>query len=186
MPNPLLVRISAAWRRSRAHWWSAWLVDLAILLPLLWGVMTWQERHLLPTGGEEPAPGFELATLDGRAYRLGGASNRQTLVYFFAPWCVVCHASVENVEDLRRARTTDELDIVLVALDWTNVADVERFVSRHDLTVPVVLGTPEVRNAFRIDAYPTYYVLGKAGQVVARSRGYSTEIGMRLRARGQE
>ena len=179
--RPFWIRIQSTWKAARSRWWTALLIDLALLVPVIWVVMLWTERNLLPADGSREAPGIQLVTLEGNPARLGGSGKGDTLVYFFAPWCSVCRFSVGNVQAVRDARPEEDLAVYLVALDWPDVESVRRFVSRHDLTVPVLLGTPEVKQAYQVDAYPTYYVLDSEGRVVARSRGYSTEIGIRLR-----
>ena len=136
---------------------------------------------MLPANGTEDAPVFSLTSLDGGDFDLGVQGSKPTLVYFFAPWCGVCHASIDNVEDIRTKRTEDELTVYAVALDWSGRESVERFVAQHDLTIPVLLGTDAVRQAYHVDAFPSYYVLDEQGKITARSRGYSTELGMRLR-----
>ncbi len=177
----MLKRVKAIWGKLRANRFLSFAIDLAIFLPVLLGIMAWQERNMLPANGNTDAPVYSLTSLDGREFQLGRPTGKQTLVYFFAPWCGVCHASIDNVEDIRRKKRMNELDVYIVALDWSSRARVERFVAEHELTVPVLLGTEAVGQAYRVDAFPSYYVLDGDGKVIARSRGYSTEIGMRLR-----
>jgi len=46
--------------------------------------------------------------------------------------------------------------------------------------MPVLLGTTETMKDFKIQAFPTYYVLDKEQKITKVSMGYSTEIGLRL------
>jgi peroxiredoxin len=173
--------IKTYWKKARSNRITSLLIDLAIVLPVLFGVMAWQERNMLPANGSMDAPHLELTGLDGRQYALRDYQGRQVLLYFFAPWCGVCHASVENVEQIRRKKDSSDLAVFFIALDWADPGSVVDFTRRHDLTAPVLLGNAAVKQQYKVDAYPSYYVLDEEGQVVARSRGYSTEIGMRLR-----
>ena len=66
-----------------------------------------------------------------------------------------------------------------IALDWNNVGEVEGFAKKQKLEVPVLLGNRGTAKDFRIQAFPTYYVLDGAKKVVRRNVGYSTSLGMR-------
>ena len=163
----------------RSRWYSSLLVDAAIIGLIFLAATAWQQRDLLATS--VAAPQFSLASMDGITYQLGVAETPQTLVYFFAPWCNVCHASIDNVESIRQRRTAEDLAIYVVALDYQSRAEVEAFLDRHDLSVPVLLGNRAVQQAWQIGAYPTYYVLDADGHIAHRSVGYSTELGLHLR-----
>ena len=76
---------------------------------------------------------------------------------------------------------TTNLRVVAVALDYQDEASVAAFVADQEIHVPILLGTSEVAAAFRINVFPTYYVLDEKGSVDSRSVGYSSEIGMKLR-----
>lgn len=174
-------RLRTGWQQMRSRRWASWLVDGALLVLVFWGVTAWQTRHLLPTDAREPAPPFALTAFDGTQHRLSDAQGTPALLYFFAPWCSVCHASIDNVQALREARAEDDLAIYILALDWQNRDEIADFLANHDLDVPVLLAPPEVGRAYRITAFPTYYVLDEQGRVAERSVGYSTELGLRLR-----
>lgn len=169
------------WQQLRTRWWISWPIDIAIMLAIFWGVSSWQSRDLLPTTGHVPAPAFELVSLTGETYRLPEIQAESTVLYFFAPWCRICHLSISNLEKLRQVRSKKALSILIIALDWQDAAEIKAFVEEHQLTIPVLLGTPEVARAYRIKGFPTYYVLDAAGYVIKHSMGYSTELGLRLR-----
>lgn len=130
----------------------------------------------------EAAPALRGATLAGERYDLAELEDRPALVYFFAPWCRICAASADNLVRLRRWRDVDEIEIVAVALDWQSADEVRAYVERHGLNVKVVLGGAEVARDWQIQAYPSYYVLDRRHRVLRRDIGYSTQIGLWLRA----
>lgn len=108
-------------------------------------------------------------------------SNNKTLVlYFFAPWCSVCHASIENLQHLYEKN--EQLDIIAVALDFTEEQEVLDFVQQHQLTFPIVYGNEQIKQQFKIYAYPSYYVIDEHNSIKSKSVGYSTEFGLYLRS----
>ena len=44
--------------------------------------------------------------------------------------------------------------------------------------VPVLLGTPELLNSYRIRAFPTVYVLNESGNIDGSTVGYSSTLGL--------
>ncbi|NCF73572.1 MAG: hypothetical protein GWP67_08740, partial [Gammaproteobacteria bacterium] len=83
---------------------------------------------------------------------------------------------------LRRWRDTDDIEIVAVALDWATADEVRDYVEHHDLNVTVVLGGANVARQWQIQAFPSYYVLNSEHKVVRRDIGYSSQLGLWLRA----
>lgn len=101
----------------------------------------------------------------------------KTLVYFFAPWCTVCSVSMPGLSLL----PDSDAQIVVVALDWQSVDEVKLFIEKVGYEGTVLLGTDKIKAAYKIDAYPSYYVVDSEGNVVHRDRGLSTPPGIWFR-----
>lgn len=107
------------------------------------------------------------------------ANGKKTIVYFFAPWCQICNMSIDNLQNIYQKNP--QINVVAVALDFVDDDEVLAFTSKHQLSFPVALGNERVKADFKVQGYPSYYVLDGQNTVVARSLGYSTEIGLYLR-----
>lgn len=166
------------WRAGRSNYWIATAIDLVVVSALLWGLVAWQTRHALDVSALAPRLSG-MAALDGATYE--SPDGVTTVVYFFAPWCHVCEYSIDNLADLRRARPTEEVEIVAVALSYADQAEIKTFLDRHDVNFPVLLGQEDTARAWRVTAFPTYYVIGPDRDIRHRSIGYSTELGLRFR-----
>ena len=151
--------------------------EALVFIAILAGVIAFQSRNLLPAEAQ-PAPALRTTTLSGGSFDLQVDTAPATLVYFFAPWCKICAASSSNINALRRFRDEEDLRVLMVALDWQSTDEVQGYVDRHDISVPVVLGNREIANDWNIYAFPTYYVLNSKQQVVSRDLGYSTFAGL--------
>ena len=157
--------------------WYIWLRDIAIGGVLIALVLAWQSRDMLKQDGSVAPQNQVLVTLDGERMRLL-SDEKPTLVYFFAPWCQICHLSIGNLEYIEN----DNIRIVRVALDYDSVEAVEHFAQQHDIESPILLGNNAIRSAFNVTAYPTYYLLDSEQRIVGGSKGYSTAAGLKLRA----
>ena len=164
----------------RKNKYNAMLMDAVLLFLFLMALSWWLNRGSL-AADNRPAPDFNLMALDGVSYQLSDYKGQDVLVYFFAPWCSICRLSADNLNDLRAARTADELLIVMVALSYESRAEVDAFVADLDLQIPVLLGSEQQMSDYQIVGFPTYYVIDEAGTLASKSMGYSTELGMRVR-----
>lgn len=108
------------------------------------------------------------------------SKGKTTILYFFAPWCQICHLSIGNLQKLYEKN--ERLDVVAVALDYTSVDEVMEFTKQHKLTFPIALGNEEIKHAYSISAFPSYYVISEENTVIGKSLGYSSELGLYLRS----
>ena len=163
------------------HKYRSFLLNAGLIAVTFFALLAFQTRNMLATDGQA-APALQGTTLTGQLYDLENVDGRPALVYFFAPWCNFCAASSGNLNRLRRWRDTDDIEIVAVALDWGAATEVRDYVERHDLNVTVVLGDVNVARHWQIQAFPSYYVLDSEHRVVRRDVGYSSQLGLWLRA----
>ncbi len=167
-------------KQIRKNKYNAILMDAIFIFVVLMAFSWWQNRGSLAAEGQK-APDFNLRALDGTSHQLSQYQGREVLVYFFAPWCTVCRLSADNLNDLRAARNEEDLVILMMALSYETRAEIEEFVADLELTVPVLLGSDEQMQDYKIVGFPTYYGINEAGQLASKSMGYSTELGMRVR-----
>jgi thiol-disulfide isomerase/thioredoxin len=158
---------------------SSWSRDLLLGAIIVLGFMTWQNRNLLETNGSIQISPQNFIDLQGEIYALQ-ASDKKTLVYFFAPWCAVCKMSIGNLD----AVNTDEYNVIRVALDYQSQEEIEAFASDNEVNGTILLGGEQHKSRFNISGYPTYYVLSENLEVIRSDMGYSTYLGLKLRTAG--
>ena len=155
----------------------SFFLNAALFLAVFLVATTFMSRNMLPADGHA-APGLRGTTLAGDSYDLAEAKGRPALVYFFAPWCKVCGASADNLARLRHWRAPDDIEIVAVALDWATRDEVRDYAARHGLGLTVVLGDATVSDSWKVQAYPSYYVLDGSHRIERRDVGYSSQFGL--------
>ena len=158
------------------------LISRKMILNILWfgfiviALGVWQTRHAR-TG---IAPQFSLENLGGESKQVPSADQKIKIIYFFAPWCGVCKASMGNLAWLHS--WISGLEIAVVGLDYESVEQIKDEAAHQNLTPNVFLGNDAVRDGWGLEGYPTYVVLGKGNQIRATSVGYSSLFGMIFRA----
>jgi len=158
-------------------------LEIGVFVVIVAGVQAWRARDLLPADERTAAPTFHLSDLDSRTWSSADLVGSPTVVYFFAPWCGVCAASSPQLRWFHRWRG-DDVQVLLVGLDWSTIAELRDYATRHALPMPVLVGDPATAAAFRVRGYPTYYVLDSQGRVAARDVGLTTVVGLWIRTIG--
>ena len=156
--------------------WKRWLLNGAIILAVFLAVSAWQGKDLV--SNQVPAPLFQLPALSGDSVALEDFQGRRVLLYFFAPWCKVCDFSISNLNWVRKLRGEDSAALLAVALSYDDLHSVKSFLDRNPLDVPVLMGTQEMFNSYRIRAFPTVYTVNKSGEIDGSTVGYATTLGL--------
>jgi thiol-disulfide isomerase/thioredoxin len=173
----MIEQLRAAWGRFRARKWLSLTFDAAVLLAVFFAIHAWQTRDL-PV--DERAPATQLAVLGAASSQAPVVSGKAGIVYFFAPWCGICRASIGNLDGLV-ARGQVAWGTV-VALDYADAGEVRDFIDSTGVSLPVLLGDAQTAAEWSVRAFPTYYVIDASGRIDSRSVGYSTYLGMWARA----
>ena len=160
---------------------KVWLPEALSFFVIVACIHLWRTADMLNANGET-APPLILSVLDGTQDGLELDDPKTRLVYFFAPWCSWCAASAHNIRKLRNWRDEEELGILLVALSYQAPEEIRAYVERHELDIPIMLGTPATAADWGVQVFPTYYIVDSAGRVVHRDYGYSTLAGLWLRS----
>ena len=155
---------------------SAWPRDILIGVIVIAGFMAYQNRNLLADDGSIQIASQTFVQLDGDLYTLE-ASDKKTLVYFFAPWCTVCKMSIANLDVVDE----EKYNVIRIALDYQSLEEIESFVADAGVKGTVLLGGPPHKQRLQIEGYPTYYILSEELDVIKRDMGYSTSLGLSLR-----
>lgn len=119
---------------------------------------------------------IELTTLQGKKVSLDTAAGKKTILYFFAPWCAVCKVSMDSLNSFVGG---ERLQTVAVGLDYDNARELTPFQEKLDVTV--YAGSTDLQRRFRVDRYPTVFILNADGSVAHTMVGYTSRLGIWMR-----
>lgn len=173
----MIGKLRAAWKALRSNYWGSLAFDVVLIMIAFMLVHAWQTRDL---PDKDHTPPLELAWLDDMQADSVLVNGKTGIVYFFAPWCFYCRHSIDNLDELVANGKLSWARVV--ALDYTSLDEVREFISDVDVNLPVLLGNQQTSLDWQVRAFPTYFVIDGDGQIVSRSVGYSTKIGLQVRA----
>ncbi|WP_310733530.1 MULTISPECIES: TlpA disulfide reductase family protein [unclassified Colwellia] len=153
-------------------------IQAVVFLAIFQALTMFRESDMLSTGEQITPQTVSLETLDDKTIELANF-KKTTIIYFFAPWCQICHISISNLQETYEKN--QQINVIAIALDYVDKKEVFEFSSQHQLTFPIALGTEQIKHQFKIEGYPSYYVIDDKNTVIAKSMGYSSEIGLFLR-----
>ena len=137
-------------------------------------------------GGETPAPGmkgeersmigmeapdFTLSDPSGKAVHLRDLRGKVVVVDFWATWCGPCRALMPHIQKMHERLAGKGLTIL--GLDvGEDAATVAKFAKAQSYTFRLLLDAePEVTSRYFVQAYPTTYVIDRAGRIAFRDMG---------------
>jgi len=123
----------------------------------------------------KPAPAIALKTLDGQALSLADQKGKVVLIDTWATWCPPCRASLPHLDKLYQSVKDKGVNVYAVNVQ-EEADDVEAFVKKTNLTVPVLLDKDgAVSQAYKASAIPETIIIGKDGKVAKVFIGFGGE-----------
>jgi peroxiredoxin len=120
------------------------------------------------------APDFELEAAGGGKIKLSDYRGKKVLVNFWATWCPPCQVEMPHMQQFYN--DYKDRDVVILSVNATKTEAsqvvVNSFIRYWSLTFPVVFdAVGEVGDVYKVNAYPTTYVLDEQGVIRKKVQG---------------
>ncbi|PKM44633.1 MAG: protein disulfide oxidoreductase [Gammaproteobacteria bacterium HGW-Gammaproteobacteria-1] len=147
--------------------------ELLLLLIFLLAV----EAYLTRDAARGPAPELAATLSDGRAFELAQLRGAPALVYFWGTWCPVCRAEQGAIDGLAQ-----DVPLLTVAMQSGTPGDVNAYLAARGLRWTTVADeSGGIARQWGVSGVPAVFVLDGDGEIRFVTRGYTTELGLRLR-----
>ena len=127
------------------------------------------EQFLLTDEGK-PAPPFALKTFDGKEVSAATLRGQVVLLDFWATFCAPCVAALPELQALHAKYSGRGFAVVGLTVD-DRPALVKKATSRAKVTYSILRSTPEVWNAYKVNALPALVLVGRDGRIIKRYGG---------------
>ena len=162
-------------RRSWQRRLRGWLIDIAIIAALIFGVRSWQSRDVIDVGTEVPQ--LALTTIDGVPFELAALRGDVVQVRFQATWCGACNREQGAVNRLATSLADDEH--LVTVFDAEALDAIRAHVAEEGIPGTVVVARPDTMRDWGVSAFPTNVWVRPDGTVASRSVGMTTRPVMR-------
>jgi peroxiredoxin len=124
----------------------------------------------------QPAPGFELTTVDGERVSLRDLQGKVVLVNFFATWCPPCLQEMPHLERSVWQQFKEKNFVVIgIGREHTN-QELLPFHKEQHLTFPIAGDADgEVFGRYAEEFIPRNFLIGADGRIAYQSVGFSPD-----------
>ncbi|HEX6177781.1 MAG TPA: redoxin domain-containing protein [Thermoanaerobaculia bacterium] len=134
-------------------------------------------QAFLVTDAGKPAPSFTLPTFEGGKVSLADFRGEVVLLDFWATYCVPCIDALPELQALHAKNASRGFTIVGISVD-DRAPLVKKATSAAKITYPIVKATPEVWNAYKVNALPALILVGRDGTIIRRYGGEADKTAM--------
>jgi thiol-disulfide isomerase/thioredoxin len=127
-------------------------------------------EEFLATDEGKPAPPFALTTFDGTSVSLSSLRGKVVLLDFWATYCPPCMEALPELQALHGKYGQRGFAVVGVTVD-DRPALVKKAAARAKVSYPMLRATPEVWNAYKVNALPALVLVGRDGRIIRRYGG---------------
>lgn len=114
------------------------------------------------------APDFELAQADGTKLRLSSLRGNVVIVDFWGTWCLPCRQAAPILQKIYDEHKASGLRLLALSVrERDDNAPIE-YMKEKNLTYTLLLRGDDAARAYGVKVYPTYFVVGRDGTVLAR------------------
>lgn len=140
-----------------------------------------QQRPAMQLVGK-PAPAYTFKTIDGKEMKIGGNPGKPQVVFCYASWCGFCRKAQPWIETVYQTYKDKGVDIIAINLDdrgdpeknkraKTEEQSLQQY-NEAKLTMPMTMTTADndtrkVAGDYKVQSFPTLFVVGKDGTVEA-------------------
>jgi len=121
----------------------------------------------------EKAPSFKLENIFDPNGKIELPKDKLTLLDFWEVWCAPCIASMPEVEAIYK-KFADKINVIGIVSD--DIMDAKKLVKQKNITYINLRGNKDLIKSYRIDRYPTYFLIDKNGIVQKEYYGFSPMI----------
>jgi thiol-disulfide isomerase/thioredoxin len=120
----------------------------------------------------QPAPAFDLESVDGSRFSSKALEGKVVLVDFWATWCAPCIEEIPQWNELYARYRGKGLVVVGLTIRSGWAGDIKPDAEKLKIAYPVVVGNDEIEKGYGgIWGFPTTFLINRKGQIYKKHIG---------------
>jgi thiol-disulfide isomerase/thioredoxin len=121
------------------------------------------------------APQWRLPSSLGRDIDLKELRGKVVLLDFWGTWCVPCIRAMPDIQAIHNAFLGKPVAVIGVSVETEKAADPIGFVKKKGYTYPIVLNGHNITKDYKVQQFPTLYLIDKNGKIIHAEFGGNRE-----------
>ena len=144
-----------------------------LLISVYMGIQLWQSLGEI----KGHAPIIVDQTVAGNELDLRQFKSRPVVVYFWAEWCPICKFQTSTINEIAK-----NYPVISVATFSENKQATVEYIKDEKIDFSVVFDeSNEWAKLYNVTAIPTIFIIDGKGNIRFIEKGYTSDIGLRLR-----
>lgn len=112
----------------------------------------------------QPAPAFDVRTIDNKPLKLAKLHGKPVYLDFFASWCAPCRE--ETPEIIKLSKQYRKRGLTVIGLDDNESKDrAQGFSDQFKVPFPVVIADQKLLDSYGVIALPVHVFIDRNGQI---------------------
>lgn len=120
-----------------------------------------------------PAPPWKLLDAESKEHSLADYRGKVVVMDFWATWCGPCIAAMPVMQGLHDKFKEDGVVVIGISNKEEESADPVGFMKKKGYSYQQLLKGDSIVSAYKAETLPTFYIIGKEGQIIYGKRGYN-------------
>lgn len=121
------------------------------------------------------APAFSLKDADGKTHSLEEYKGKVVLLDFWGSWCPPCRAAMPGVQRIHEKFAGKPVVVIGLNFEQSPKAKPAEYMKTQGFTYQLLLEAQTIAPAYRVSAWPTFYLIDQQGLIVWAGVGFSNE-----------
>lgn len=120
----------------------------------------------------EQAPDLKMKLMNGKEVELRDFRGRTVVLYFWSTWCPTCWKGMWFMNELYTKNENPKLLVLAANAGFRDRnAEIQRFVNRRNLRLPVTICTTDAMAKYKIQGIPTVFIVDGQGKIRHQEMG---------------
>ncbi len=151
---------------------KSWGITLLLAVVVFSALSAWKSKDMLLG----PAPVLAGYDLQGQLMTLE-PKDEPTLIYFWATWCPICGFTISSI-----ASIAEDYPVITVATTSGSEEEIATYLTQKNISLPVMMDdSGDLGRHWGVTGVPAIFIVDSKGQIIHRSLGYASEVGLRVR-----